>query len=277
VSVYEERLAAIQGELGEIKKWLMGGEVKAMLVRRGLQCLSANPNEYLAFPPDWDQSFEDEIYDLLKKYSFRLFFRDVIKKKDSFTTQDLVKYATHECVEKYLDFLLSRKIAVKTKKGAYRLKSSKVSSFGYMLEWFVSKIFEREFYSSTLWGVKLKDTTAGGDYDVIASVEGNLTYIEVKSSPPKHVEEKEVATFLERVEELNPHLAIFLEDTQLRMKDKIVPFFEEIGKQKGTFFTIKRLTGELFTVNGKIFIVNSHPDLVNNLGLCLKYNFLGRL
>ncbi len=61
---------------------------------------------------------------------------------------------------------------------------------------------------------------------MVALLEGWLVYMEVKSSPPKNIEGDEVHAFLARLKDLLPHLALFFVDTELRLKDKIVPFFE---------------------------------------------------
>jgi hypothetical protein len=50
------------------------------------------------------------------------------------------------------------------------------------------------------------------------------------------------------------------------MKDKIVPFFEGLLKGK----RVERLQAELFGVEDKLFIINSGPDIVNNLGFCIQ-------
>jgi hypothetical protein len=237
-----------------------------MLKRRGFEILKYNPKEYLVFPPDWDIAFEDELYEMLKKYSFRIFIRDVIKNRKSFAVDDLLKYSTREWVERYLEFLLKRGVVERKGKERYRLKAESVFSFGDTLEWFVARMFEKEFFSPALWGVRLGGAKAGGDYDCIVSVEGRLVYVEVKSSPPKNVEEVEVASFVKRVEALNPSMAVFLEDTKLRMKDKIVPFFEGLltGKR------VERLQNELFGIEDKLFIINSAPDIISNLGFCIR-------
>ena len=242
--------------------------VKAMLKRRGFEILKSNPTEYLVFPPDWDSSFEDELYGMLKKYSFRIFIRDVIKNRKSFGVDDLLKYTTREWVERYIEFLLERGVIEGTRRERYRLKAESVFSFGDTLEWFVARVFEREFSCPALWGVRVGGARAraGGDYDCMVSVEGRLVCVEVKSSPPKNVEEVEVRSFLKRVEALNPDMAIFLEDTKLRMKDKIVPFFEGLLKGK----RVERLQAELFGVEDKLFIINSGPDIVKNLGFCIR-------
>lgn len=240
--------------------------VAAMLERRGFEVLLANPTEYLFFPPDLDRALEDELYEMLKKYSFRLFVREVIKNRRSFRAGDLLKYSSLERVERYLKFILDRGVIEEAGEGAYRLRSEAVFSFGDTLEWFTANVFEREFSSTALWGVRLGGGTAGGDYDVISSVEGRLVYVEVKSSPPKNIEETDVKSFIARTIDLAPDLAIFIEDTRLRMKDKIMPFFEDLLPEKG----FRRVEDETFSIEDRIFVTNSDPGLVNNLALCIR-------
>ena len=86
---------------------------------------------------------------------------------------------------------------------------------------------KREFDAEAVWGVKFRRPKVGGDYDVLARVDGDLFYLEVKSSPPKQIYDSEVAAFLDRVDDLAPENRMFLMDTELRMKDKIVPMFEQ--------------------------------------------------
>ncbi len=250
--------------------------VLAMLKRRGFRVLSYDPTGNLFFPHTKldDGVFGDAVYEMLKKYSFRIFIRDVIKKRKGFAARDLLKYSTLEWVERYIAFLLERGVIDETGEGQYKLRSGTVSSFGDTLEWFVASVFEREFVSPALWGVRLGDTDAGGDYDVIADVEGALVYAEVKSSPPKNIEELEVAAFLKRAETLKPAIAVFLEDTRLRMADKIVPFFENAVRARG--LTVKRLRDETFSIEDKVFITNSFPDIVANIGLCVERHLAAR-
>lgn len=242
--------------------------VHAMLKRRGFEVLLHNPAQYLFFPPGLDEPIEDEIYGMLKKYSFRIFIRDVIKNRKAFGADDLTKYSTRQWVESHIDFLIERGVILETVPGRYQLKAEPVFSFGDTLEWFVANIFEREFLSPALWGVRLSGADAGGDYDVISSVEGELVYVEVKSSPPKNIEESEVAAFLKRVTALSPSMAIFLEDTRLRMLDKIIPLFE--GLLKGKDLKVMRLKEDTFSIEDKVFITNSKPDIMDNIGACIK-------
>jgi hypothetical protein len=237
--------------------------------------MEANPRDGLIFPEDIEEDAVSLFYDLMKKYSFRLFMRDAINRQEGFAVDDLLRYATRECVADYIEALVESGIVACARKSKFAFAVAPVMGLGPTLEWFVANVFEREFDSPALWGVKLADTKCGGDCDVIAEVERQFVYVEVKSSPPKHVTVNEVSTFLGRVDELRPNVAIFLEDTELRMKDKIVLLFEEalgnrFGKTVPAGLMPTRMVRELFKVGDSIYIANSKPDLVPNLMLCLK-------
>ena len=249
--------------------------VEKMLARRGLRVLEANPRDGLLFPKGVKEAVEQLFYDLMKKYSFRLFLRDAINVKDGFRVEDLLQYSSRDCIERYIATLVKGGIVKRAGKPEFTFVVPPLRGFGPTLEWFVANVFEREFDSPALWGVKLADTKCGGDCDVIAEVENRFVYVEVKSSPPKHVVVNEVSTFLDRVEELRPNLAIFLEDTELRMKDKIVMLFEEelgnrFGKNVPAELMPRRMVRELFRVGNSVYIANSKPELVLNVTLCLK-------
>ena len=223
----------------------------------------------------------NEFYELLKRYSFRIFLRDVIKNKNSFGVKDLVKYCSETTARRYLRSLLSAGIVSPRGRGRYQLFSQSIRSFGDTFEWFIAELLSREFAIPSLWGVKLAETQSGGDYDVMGKLGPYFLYIEVKSSPPKHIEQQEISAFFNRVEEIAPDIAIFLEDTHLRMKDKIVVMFEEeisnrYPKQTASSIPVQRLVKELFHLRGSIFIVNTKPDLVSNLSHCFRFFFQQR-
>ena len=208
-----------------------------MLERRGLKIFSKNPPNGLLFPIDFPTGHRSKLYHLLKRYSFRLFARDLIQTGDSFEPSELTRYCSEKGVKRYLGILLKLGIIETGAGNSYRLLRATISSFGGTLEWFLAEIFKREFFSPALYGVRFKGSSFGGDYDVIAMVEGNLIYTEVKSSPPRGIELNEIQAFIGRINDLLPHMAIFFVDTELRMKDKIVPMFEEaiedICRKKG--------------------------------------------
>jgi hypothetical protein len=90
--------------------------------------------------------------------------------------------------------------------------------------------------------------------------------VEVKSSPPKQVTDSEIVAFLDRVGDLAPELSIFLMDTELRMKDKVVPMFEQaLSTRSPGLPAVKRVERELFSIQDRIFIVNAKESIGRNI------------
>jgi hypothetical protein len=101
-----------------------------------------------------------------------------------------------------------------------------------------------------------------------------LIYVETKSAPPRRIDQKHVAAFFDRLEALRPDMAIFLDDTKLRMQDKLVKMFElEIARRLGDPPVLERVEGEIFTIRKRVFLTNTQPDLVGAIGNCLKRFF----
>lgn len=250
--------------------------VERSLKMRGMKVFRKNPTDRLFFPPDLSPFQRSRFYELMKKYSFRLVLRDMIKSQDRFRIQDLTHYCSPKVVQGYCNFLCEMGIVLKNGRGGYRTRISPLYSFGPTLEWFIAELFKREFASPAIYGVSVKQTLSGGDYDVMASWNNRLVYAEVKSSPPKGIELSEVTTFFSRIEDLLPELAFLFNDTQLRMKDKLVVLFEEelerrYGRESKNLFPVERLIAELFHVQNRIFIVNSKKDVAENFQICLKH------
>ena len=136
--------------------------------------------------------------------------------------------------------------------GGFRLSRRPIKSFGETLEWFVAEIFKREFSTEAIWGIRFKRPKVGGDYDIIAKVDGSILYMEVKSSPPKQIYQNEIAAFFDRVTDLSPEISIFFVDTELRMKDKIVLMFEEeLKRRHESPPKVVRMEKELFQTSGQ--------------------------
>ncbi len=221
------------------------------------------------------QKGRDECYRLLHHYSFRLFLRDVIKHRLGFGIEDLQRYCSAASARRYLQWLVDHRLVRRTGR-QYQL-AVETSSFGPTLEWFVAAVLEREYGIPSAWNVRLDAARGGGDYDVIGFQDGACIYVETKSSPPRNIEARQVHAFFDRLQTLRPHVAIFLNDTQLRMGDKIAVLFaaelqHRLGQQVQEL-RVERLSGELFTVGRHVFIANSDPDLSDNLGLCLAHYF----
>jgi len=249
--------------------------VEGMLKMRGIRVFRKNPVDRLFYPRGLRPSYKNQFYETMKKYSFRLVLRDMIKHQDRFRIQDLTHYCSPKVAQGYCDLLYKTGAVQKDRTGRYRTRVSPIYSFGPTLEWFIAEMFKREFASPALYGVHVKKTPSGGDYDVIASWNRRLVYVEVKSSPPKGVELGEVKTFFSRIDDLLPEVAILFNDTQLRMKDKLVVMFEEelerrYGNEAKSLYPVERLVEELFHVRHRIFIVNSKKDVVENFHVCLR-------
>jgi len=241
-----------------------------LLKRRGFRVFRKNPSEDLLLP---QEEFLDEYYRMLQKYSFRLFLRDVIKHQDFFQAEKVTRYATADVTAGYLGYILS--LGLITEKGdGYQLVKRPVKSFGETLEWFVAELVKREFCSEAMWGVKFRRPRVGGDYDVLGKFNGSILYIEVKSSPPKQIYAAEISAFLDRVTDLLPEIAIFFMDTELRMKDKIVPLFEDELKNKYVIPPeVTRIEKELFRIEDRIFIINAKDSIVSNIERILERHF----
>jgi len=247
-----------------------------MLQMRGVKVFRKNPVDRLFFPPELPPVYKTRFYEMMKKYSFRLVVRDMIKNRERFRVKDLTHYCSPGVVRRYCDLLVEMGVIVKEKRGEYGTRASSLYSFGPTLEWFVAELFKREFASPAIYGVSVKKIASGGDYDVFASWNRRLVYVEVKSSPPKGVEQNEISSFFSRMEEVQPEVGLLFNDTQLRMKDKLVVMFEEelrrrYGPDSTLHYPVERLMGELFHVQNRIVIVNSTKDVVENFRVCLTH------
>jgi len=253
-----------------------------MLSARGLQLYYTNQARELLIPVDIDPTSLNNLYTEMGRYSFRLLLRDIIKRQDSFIPEDLTHFSSIEKVVADLHFLLEIGLIEKRDQHRYRLAVRPVKSFGETLEWFVAETIRREFSGEVLWGVRFKGSEHGGDYDVVAEIGGSLVYIEVKSSPPKHIMQTEISAFFDRTFDLLPDLSILLMDTELRMKDKLVPMFEtELSRRypaSGPIeFPVERLFREIFHIRHRIFIMNTKRSLAENLRICYRAYLKSRL
>jgi len=250
--------------------------VEKMLKMRGIDVFRKNPTARLFFPADLSPLHKNRLYEMMKKYSFRLVLRDMIKYQEEFRIRDLTHYCSSRVVQGYCDQLHEIGAITKSGRARYRTSVFPVYSFGPTLEWFIAEVFKREFASPAIYGVRVKKTPSGGDYDVVASWNQRLVYVEVKSSPPKGVELNEISSFFSRMDDLLPEVGILFNDTQLRMKDKLVVMFEEelekrYGGSSKTLYPVERLYEELFHVRNHIFIVNSKKDVAENFQYCLTH------
>ena len=257
----------LRSEVGRLRKALndVTPSLPALLKRRGFRIYRQEPSDDLLIP---GEKYIDSYYEMLKKYSFRLFLRDVIKHQRSFIPAQVTRFATRDVTSDYIDYLCKVKLAV-AEDSSYRLTCGPIRSFGETLEWFLAEIFKRELSAEAIWGVKIKRPMIGGDYDLLAKIDSSILYMEIKSSPPRQIYQAEINAFFDRVYDLMPEIAIFFDDTELRMKDKIVPMFEEglrmrFSKPPEVFRIEKELFG-IKTERPRVFIINAKESVIKNI------------
>jgi hypothetical protein len=269
-------IRSLRAEVRRLRKELgrLAPPLATVLKRRGFTVYKKEPAEDLLLPL---AGFIDRYYELLHKYSFRLFLRDAIKHQNRFTAKLLTRYSTTRTVRSYIRKLAEMGLA-EGQGDAFRLAKRPVQSFGPTLEWYVAELLEQHFGAEVLWGVKFRRPNVGGDYDVLARLDSILLYAEVKSSPPKQIYDSEVSAFLDRVDDLAPDIAVFLMDTELRMKDKLVPMFEKaLAKRSADPPAVFRLEREVFSIDDRIYIMNAKESISGNIGLVTRRHFqLGR-
>lgn len=119
----------------------------------------------------------------------------------------------------------------------------------------------------TVASVKFRARGVGGDLDVVAAAEGKLLYLELKSSPPKHLSDAEVSAFFDGLRVLGPDITLFVMDTALRLSDKVVPLLlTELSRRSGASVTPRRIERELWALTPHLYAVNSTRDLMVNIG-----------
>jgi len=251
--------------------------VLRVLRQRGLSVSEHGVADRTLLPFLRSQRDREPLYRHLHSYAFRLFLRDLLVLRDRTLPERLGPFFTPESVEEMT--ALSERIGLirRGTGGSIRFLAEPVTDFGDTFEWFLSEILRREFSADALWGVKLSGLPCGGDFDIVGVVSGKLLYLEAKTSPPKHIEQREITAFLERVRILSPDLSILLVDTHLRMKDKLVPLLSEGLRAAGCRNCgMSRIEKEIFSWKRRLFLSNSRRDIVANLAVCLRGHFQER-
>jgi len=237
-------------------------EPLAMLARRGLTPRPAALD--LPFPPDLSTAHVDHLAALLSHYAFRLFVRGVILAGGPFRPEEASRYVGGQVAVRMAHELVRLGLAAPAGDGRYRLVHP-ARNFGSVLEWWVGRELGDRLAAQVATGVRTGAPGLGGDLDVVVALEGKLAYIELKSSPPKHVSREELRAFLARVRSLRPHLAVLAVDTALRLGDKVLP--DLLRLLPGAVPV--RLSRENYRLAPHLYAVNARQDLVENLCLAV--------
>jgi len=239
---------------------LPSGEAMAMLARRGFRPEPSRPD--LPFPKDLEGEPAERLTEQLGHYSFRLFLRGAIQCRGDFAPGEATRYLSAAQEKTLADALVEAGILVRTSRDHYRFVR-RAMSFGPTLEWYVARELRRRLGCDVATGVKFRAPGLGGDLDVVAAVENKLLYLELKSSPPKHLAEGEVAAFFARVRRLRPDVAIFAMDTALRLSDRVLPLL--VAWLASEAPPPRRIERDLWALTRHVYAVSARADLVTNV------------
>ena len=240
-------------------------EPLAMLVRRGFRPSQAKLD--VPFAENLDEVTAERLAKQLGHYAFRLFLRGAIQNGEGFAPSETTQYLEAAQAEACAESLVDLGLAERLPRGCYRLLRP-ARSFGGTLEWYVARELNRRLGFDVASGVRLHARGVGGDLDVVASAEGKLVYLELKSSPPKNLSIREVGAFFDRVRLLRPDLSLFVVDTALRLNDKVLPMLvAELEQCRGeTKLVPRRIIREIWALTPRLYAVNGRPDLIANIG-----------
>jgi hypothetical protein len=234
-----------------------------MLARRGLRPRLEPPD--LPWPPDLAPEAEARLVERLGHYAFRLFLRGAILAGPAFAPGAATRYLGAGRARAMAAELVAMGLAEPAARGRYRFLHP-ARSFGGALEWWIARALRRRLALDVEVGVKSGAPGVGGDLDVVAAGEGKLLYLELKSSPPKHIAVAEVEAFLRRVAAVRPHLSIFVVDTALRLSDRVLPLFAEAFRRAGREPPgARRLIRETWALGPALYLASARQDLVENV------------
>ncbi len=248
-------------------------EAMAALVRRGFTEVSRAKLD-LPFDPDtYPAALQLRFVEALRHYAFRLFLRGAIQRPGGFAPDEATRFLGGPHADEMAALLADLGLATRDGDGRYHL-THPPNSFGSTLEWYVGQELTRRLRFTASVGVKFHAPGVGGDLDVVALAEGRLVYIELKSSPPKHLSEPEVSAFFDRVRALRPDVTVFAVDTALRLGDRVIPLLDQVRRRANVPFTPAwRVERELWALTPHAYVINARPDLFANLARAIAEGF----
>ena len=234
-----------------------------MLRRRGFDVKPSRPD--LPFPANFPCEQAGRLARHLDHYAFRLFLRGAMQRPEGFRPAETTRYVGAGEARGMAADLCALGLAESAGRGRYRLRHP-TRSFGGTLEWYVARELRERLGFDTAAGIRFGAPGVGGDLDVVATAEARLVLLELKSSPPRQLDEVEVAAFFDRVSALRPDLALFVVDTSLRMGDKVVPMLvADLERRSGRRGQAHRLGRELWTLRPRLYVVGAKGNLMGNV------------
>ncbi|NOX38504.1 MAG: hypothetical protein GXO78_13300 [Calditrichaeota bacterium] len=249
---------------------LAGHPVDSLIRARGFQLSRGNNIADLPQYLPLSRQQLDDFFTFMHRYSHRLVLHDLFRLQPECKAEDLTHYVSSNSLIRILAQLENFGMISRKSDGRIVIHLPADLTVGWILEWYIATLMENVFASPALFNVGILGTDTGGDYDVLASWLNRLVYFEAKSAPPKGIHNPEIAAFLKRIQQLKPDLAIFFNDTHLRVKDKIVLMFEEEliqlkGIESLKQYPVLRVQEQIFHIQHSIYILNSKRDVRQNL------------
>jgi hypothetical protein len=277
VVAMEDDLAAVVRDLAArveaLERRVTAGAVEAVLRQRGWQPGPHSPADRLLLPVPPTPDRVDRFYADLHRYHFRRLLQEAAERRvlgGAVLKSLAIRWgaravaATMTRLEEY--GLLRRR------GGGYERAARSLGRFGDTLEWFVAQVCVREFAAPAVWDARILDISRGGDFDVLAVLQGGLAYVECKGSPPYNIPAASLERFVDRVHRLRPELAVLLVDTTLEVDRNIIDNLRRLLDQRGTPRAPARVGRGVYEWPGRppLYVVTARRSLVANLRTCLR-------
>jgi len=260
--------------------------IEEILAKRGFRLVGQGDEKQAIIPKVGDLTEEGEFHDFYNNYTFRKILRHLVAKGGSVHVKELKSICASSKLQYFRDFLTRSHIIKTSSDDTWELEDE-VGSWGYTVEWYISRLIHDKLYYACQWGVKIDGLYAGGDYDVLSFGEGVLIYTECKSKSPNEISEKEIRYFLQRVQDLSPEIAVMLVDTDSRLYELVRHFIEILlpierlrsgikdPEWKPAKPIITKLEGfnELYFYPRQVFITNSQPSILHSIQDCLRHYY----
>ncbi|MFO0652155.1 MAG: hypothetical protein U0326_38405 [Polyangiales bacterium] len=247
-------------------------DAMAALVRRGFVDVTRARLDLPFDPETWPETSQTRFIEALRHYAFRLFVRGAIQHPGGFMPDEATRFLGGDHAVEMAAQLVELGLARRGDDGRFHL-TRPPNSFGNTLEWYVGQELARRLRFVVSVGVKFHAPGVGGDLDVVALADGKLVYVELKSSPPKHLNEPEVGAFFDRVRALRPDVAVFAVDTALRLDDRVIPLLDEVRRRVRPGADARCIERGVWAMTPFAYVVNARPDLFANIARAIAEGF----
>ncbi len=239
----------------------------SLLKERGFDVLEIKDKK-LILPKD--KVYFDEYFKNLKSYYFRRILQDTIKKKefDINFVEKLKEKWGEDVVEKYLQKLINYGV-LKKEDLIYKSEFKDIDNIGNTLEWYIGEVLKKEFSIPVISNIEIKNISEGGDFDIFFLLLGNLSYLEIKSSPPNNISIEELENFVKRVNAIGTKISILFIDTTLNIKRNIIDNMKFLLKRIKREFLGKMIRNGFYKVSKGIYVFNSKRSIEESMRIVI--------